>query len=45
MTEEVIDVIASYNDYLMKVPAGSIQIANYLREDDVGNALQTILDF
>jgi len=45
MTEEVIDVIASYNDYLMKVPAGSIQIANYLREDNVGNALQMILDF
>ncbi|MGE7999191.1 hypothetical protein ACQKOF_11000 [Lysinibacillus sp. NPDC093190] len=45
MREEVIEVIISYNDYLAKVPAGNIQIANYLREDKIGNALQMILDF
>lgn len=45
MTEEVVEVIASFNDYLTKVPAGSIQIANHLREDNVENALQMILDF
>lgn len=45
MTEEVIEVILSYNDYLSKVPSGSVQIANYLREDNVQNAIQMVLDF
>lgn len=45
MTEEVVEVIVSYNDYLTKVPDGSIQIANFLREDNLENALQMILNF
>ncbi|MFJ7732323.1 hypothetical protein ACIQXF_10560 [Lysinibacillus sp. NPDC097231] len=45
MSKEVVEVIKSYNDYLTMVPIGTIQIANYLREDKVEKALQMILDF
>lgn len=45
MIKEVIEVIESYNEYLTKVPTGSIGIANSLRKDQTQEALQLILDF
>lgn len=42
---EVNEVIESYNEYLMKVPTGSLLIANTVREDNKELALQMILEF
>lgn len=42
---EVIEVIGSYNEYILKVSPGSIQIAEHLRKDEVQEAMQMILQF
>jgi len=42
---EVIEVINSYNEYILKVASGSIQIAEHLRKDEVPEAMQMILQF
>lgn len=45
MTNEVLEVIESYNNYIKAVPAGSNTIATLLREEDTQQALQMILNF
>lgn len=42
---EVMEVINSYNEYILKVSSGSIQIAEHLRKDAVPEAMQMILQF
>ncbi|UED80923.1 hypothetical protein FH508_0003235 [Lysinibacillus sp. CD3-6] len=42
---EIKELIGSYNDYVKKIPVGAIYIANYLREDNLNNALTAIKDF
>lgn len=41
----ITDVIESFNGYIQKVTNGSIQIANLLKQDQITEALQMILDF
>lgn len=43
--EEVLEVIESYNEYLKKIPNGTIYIAECLRDDKLKEAFQTIKDF
>lgn len=43
--KEIIEVIGSYNEYILKVSSGSIQIAEHLRKDEVQEAMQMILQF
>lgn len=45
MSEEVLEVVNSYNQYIKNVAGGSLQIADYLRKDQVQEALQLILQF
>lgn len=45
MTEILMDTVQSYNEYLPKVVAGSHEIAENLRSDNVAAALPMILDF
>lgn len=42
---EVIKMIESYNNYIGKVPNGTIYIAEQLREDNLQEALFAIKDF
>lgn len=42
---EIKELIESYNDYVKKIPVGALYIANYLREDNLNNALTAIKDF
>ncbi|MGE8033502.1 hypothetical protein [Lysinibacillus sp. NPDC093692] len=42
---EVMEVVNSYNEYILKVSSGSIQIAEHLRKDEVPEAMQMILQF
>ncbi|MGE7945697.1 hypothetical protein [Lysinibacillus sp. NPDC093688] len=43
--KEIIEVIASYNEYILRVPHGSIQIAEHLRKDEIPESMQIILQF
>ena len=45
MIKEVYEVIESFNIYISNIPAGSIQIAEHLRKDEVADAMQLILQF
>ena len=45
MREILMDTVKSYNEYLPKVVAGSHEIAENLRSDNVAPALTMILDF
>ena len=45
MTELVLDVIESYNQYIKQVSPGCIHIANTLRENQINEALPIILQF
>lgn len=42
---ELNEVVQSYNEYIGNVAAGSLQIAEHLRKDEVQQALQSILHF
>lgn len=42
---EITELVESYNDYIKKLPAGTIYIANCLREDKLNDALTAIRDF
>jgi len=41
----VVESVESYNDYLVKVPSGCLAIAEHLRNEEVSQALQVILQF
>lgn len=45
MIEVLKDTVQSYNEYLPRVVAGSYEIAESLRSDNVAPALTMILDF
>ena len=45
MSELVLEVIESYNSYIENVGPGSIKIAEHLRNDEVQDAMQMILQF
>lgn len=45
MTEILMETVQSYNEYLPRVVAGSQEIADNLRSDNVAVALTMILDF
>lgn len=45
MMNELTEVIESYNEYIQNIAPGSMQIAEYLRKDEVQQALQLILHF
>ncbi|CAM5191050.1 hypothetical protein UACE39S_04181 [Ureibacillus acetophenoni] len=45
MNEQVLEVIESYNNYIGRVSAGCIQIAEHLRKDEISEAMQMILQF
>lgn len=45
MIKEVFEVAESFNIYITNVPAGAVQIAEYLRKDEVAEAMQLILQF
>ncbi len=45
MSEEVQEVIESYNSYIQNVATGSMKIAEYLRQDEIAEAMQLILHF
>lgn len=45
MNEMVLEVIESVNDYIEKVQIGSVRIAEMLRNDEIQEALQSILNF
>lgn len=45
MEKVVIEVIDTYNEYIQKVPAGSMIISELLREDRVVEALNSIKNF
>lgn len=46
MTEQIVmESVESYNEYLVKVPAGCLAIAEHLRNEEVHEALQIILQF
>lgn len=42
---ELLEAIESYNNYLQKIPNGTIYIAECLRDDKFNEAFQTIKDF
>lgn len=42
---EINEVVQSYNEYIQNIAPGSLQIAEYLRQDDVQAAVQLILQF
>ncbi|QBK25347.1 hypothetical protein [Ureibacillus thermophilus] len=42
---DVLEVIDNYNEYLKKIPNGTIYIAECLREEKLQEAFQTIKDF
>lgn len=42
---EINEVVESYNQYILNIAPGSLQIAQYLREDNIQQALQMILQF
>lgn len=45
MNELIKDIVQSYNEYINNISPGSLQIADYLRKDQVQEALQLILQF
>ncbi|MFJ8064186.1 hypothetical protein ACIQYS_06120 [Psychrobacillus sp. NPDC096426] len=45
MTEILNEVIASYNDYIKKIPTGCQKIADDLRDNQVNDSLNSIIDF
>lgn len=45
MTDLIVETIESYNDYLVKLPAGCILIAEKLRDGQVSVALTQIKNF
>lgn len=45
MSEELQEVIESYNSYIQNVATGSMKIAEYLRQDEIAEAMQLILHF
>ena len=45
MNEMVLEVIESFNDYVERVKLGSVKIAEMLRNDEIQEALQNILNF
>ncbi|BDH60812.1 hypothetical protein MTP04_09420 [Lysinibacillus sp. PLM2] len=45
MSELVVEVIESYNNYIENVGPGSIKIAEHLRKDEIQDAMQMILQF
>lgn len=45
MNEVVSEVVESYKQYLKNIAPGSMQIATYLRQDEIQEALQLILKF
>lgn len=42
---ELMEVIESYNEYINKIPKGTMSIANYLRDNQIGEALESIKNF
>lgn len=42
---EINEVVQSYNEYIQNIAPGSLQIAGFLRQDDVKAAVQLILQF
>ncbi|WP_342559404.1 hypothetical protein [Metasolibacillus sp. FSL K6-0083] len=45
MNEVVSEVVESYNQYIKNIAPGSLQIATHLRQDEIQEALQLILQF
>ncbi|MBB5149726.1 hypothetical protein [Ureibacillus thermosphaericus] len=42
---DVLEVVESYNEYLKKIPNGTLYIAECLREEKLEEAFKTIKDF
>lgn len=45
MSEQINEVVTSYNEYIQNIAPGSMKIAEHLRRDEVQEALQMILQF
>lgn len=45
MKDIVLETIESYNEYIEKVSRGCVKIADYLRKDQISEAMRLILDF
>lgn len=45
MSEQILEVIESYNSYISKIAPGALQIAEHLRKDEIDDAMQMILQF
>ncbi|OMC89286.1 hypothetical protein BK128_04270 [Viridibacillus sp. FSL H7-0596] len=45
MTDLIVEIIGSYNEYLSKLPNGCLFIAEKLREDQIQEALNNIKNF
>lgn len=45
MNQQIDDIILSFNEYLRKIPNGCTQIAEFLKVDNIDEALIMIADF
>lgn len=45
MKDIVLETIESYNEYIAKVSGGCVRISDFLRKDQISEAMRLILDF